>query len=607
MRRLMLVESPNKVQSIKQLLKNTEYADMTVMASVGHFTRIANVGKHNLGIDVDGDFSISYEIEDSKKDIVRKLKEQVRIADVVYLASDPDREGEAIAWTLKKFLNIPDSKYKRITYHEITKSAILKALENPRRIDEGLVKAAQTRQRLDKIVGFELSPIARVEVGAKSVGRCQSPGLKLIVDREREIRDFKPVEYYDLYLDFKKEGQAFKAKYSGFDGKVVKQIKDIKDIKKIKDDCSNGEYLVGSVESKKTLESPKPAFCTSTFQQEVSKRLGIGVTDAMSCAQKLFEGINVGAKHVALITYHRSDSTDMSPEFVSALKGFVESKYGERYWSGAKKAKKSELAQEGHEAIRPVDLDMTPKKLKEYIDDPKLIKTYEIIYNRAVASVMSPTEYGDTSYVMRNGKHEFSMKSRELLFEGWKSAYSYKSDEDDETAECKTTFKQGEKLKDCALRDEKKSTTPPKRYTEASFIAQLDKLGIGRPSTYATIVGIVLDKDRGYCQTEKKELVPTERGEKLISFLEKNFKDIVDYGYTAELEKSLDEISDSKLKDLAFMKKFYSELEGEIKKVVPETKKCPECGSDLVLRKGKYGKFWGCSNYPKCKHIENIR
>lgn len=601
---LLIVESPVKVKSIRQFLPS----NYIIMASAGHITEIANTGKFNLGIDIDNGFEINYEVSDSKKEIVSKLKEQVKLADKVILATDPDREGESISQSLKEVLRIPDSKYERVTYHEVTKNAVLKALENPRKIDDDLVHASRTRQRLDKMVGYRLSNLVRDKIGAKSAGRCQSPGLRLVVEREREIQDFKPVTYYDLYLNFSKNKAKFKAKYQGKDGKEAKQIQDPSIIDGIVNDCKGNDFKIKSVEKKESLENPKPPFCTSTFQQEASRRLGIGVKDVMSLCQKLFEGVDINGKHIGLITYHRTDSTEYAPEFIPLLKNAIEGIYGKDSFQEPKKGKKNENAQDGHEALRPVDLSMTPDKASRYLNDGRLAKIYEMIYNRTIQSGMKPAVYNDTIYTIGNNGHEFILKSRELAYEGWRKAYGHDDEESQESA-IRETFSNGETLKGTSLEEQKKETQPPKRYTEATLLKELDKKGIGRPSTYATIVSTILDPKRDYCKVEDKTLVPTEKGMRLIGFLEKSFGNLVDYGYTSELEKSLDLIAEGKLDDVAFLRGFYSQLCEDIDKAygTSEKRTCPECGREMTLRKGRYGLFWGCSGYPECRHIESVK
>lgn len=604
---LLICESPNKVKTISQILKELGYKNIIVQASVGHITHIQDSGEYNMGIDPKDNFKIDFAISPDKKEIVHKLKEQVKMSDYVLLATDDDREGEAISWALKKYLGISENKYDRITYHEITKSAISKALDNPRKIDENLVKAAHSRARLDKIIGYRLSPISRAEIKARSVGRCQSAGLKIIVDREKEIINFKPETYYELYLNFSKNNVEFKAKYLGDDLKDISKFKSRDECEKIGEECFNKPYIIDNIEVKELKQNSPLPFITSTFQQEVSSKLGIGVNEAMSYAQKLFEGIDVGGQHVALITYIRTDDPTIAPEFIPVIKNYIENNFGKKYYQGVKSVKNNDNAQAGHEAIRVIDLNINKQYLSKYIKDEKLLKVYDLIYRRTIACLMSPRIISDTQYNIKNGKHRFLLSSKEEIFDGWKMMYNYQ-DEKEKDDIIKETFKEKEVLKKTRLESVEKTTTPPSRFTESSLIKTLDKLGIGRPSTYATIIATVLDPRRNYCNIENKKLVPTKLGIELIDFLDKNFNDIVESSYTANLEKSLDKIAEGKLKDIDFLSAFYNNLEDKISKVSPESNErlCPECGSRLVVRKGRYGPFLGCSNYPNCKHIEKI-
>ena len=605
LRYLCIVESPNKISTLRGIFKSLGYNNIILQASVGHISHIADSGDYNIGVNLET-FESDYEISKDKKDVVAKLKEQYRLCDKVIIASDGDREGEAIAWSLKHFLNIPDSKYERITYHEITERAVKEAIENSRKIDDALVEAAHARSALDKIVGYRLSPIARTQTSARSVGRCQSAGLKIVVDREREIINFKEEKYYELYLNFEKNKNIFKAKYVGDDKKDISKFTDRDDCEKIGADCYKKPYIISDIETKELTQNAPLPFTTSTFQQEVSSKLGIGVKDAMNYAQKLFEGIEINGKHVALITYHRSDDTAISPDFLPLIHTYIENAYGKKYVNKTvKKTKKAENVQAGHEAIRVIDLNMDPPTLSKYISDNRMLKVYELIFKRTIASQMSARKISDTQYTINNGKHRFAMSSKEELFDGWKKIYSYDKEREEIIKE---TFAKGEELQNTSLQSIEKATTPPSRYTEASLIKTLDKLGIGRPSTYATIVGILLDDKRGYCKVDNKKLVPTNLAMNLVGFLDKNFPDIVDSSYTANLERSLDEIAEDKMTKKKFLTEFYSDLKNEISKVQPdEDKICPECGHKLVLRKGRYGLFYGCSNYPSCKHIENIK
>ena len=606
---LMICESPNKVKTLRQFLPS----NYTVMASVGHISEIKNGGSYwNTGIEPEDNFKANYGVSSEKKDVVASLKRAVDSASKVVIASDPDREGEAIAWSLKKFLKIPDSKYERVTFHEITKTAVLKALENPRKIDDDLVDAAQTRQKLDKMMGYRLSPVARRAIGAKSVGRCQSAGLKLIVQREEEIQAFKVETFYDLYAYFKKNNTQFKAKYKGTATKSVDSFKSLDEAKKVMDEC-DPPFFISNVSKKEKLEYPKPPFTTSTFQQEVSSRLGIGVKQAMQYAQKLFEGMNVNGKHVALITYIRTDSNELAPEFLPLLEDFVKSEYGNKYYAPVRKAKQQENAQEGHEAIRPVDLSMTPEKLSGYIEDQRLLKVYDIIYKRTVATSMTPSKVSETTYTLssKNGQL-FGFVSKEQLFDGFKKAYAYDTADDNDDVETKITFIKDEPIKVDYIEPQEKHTNPPKRYKEASFIKELETTGIGRPSTFATIVSTLTDSVRGYCKEEDKCIVPTELGIQLSHYLDKTFPNLINVGYTGEMETSLDKIANGKMTENSFLKSFYDKMESSIPKSSSSKssehtdEKCPICGAPMVVRTGKYGKFLGCSRYPKCKGIKKL-
>ena len=604
---LLICESPNKIKTLKQILPS----NFIVMASVGHITHIADSGEFNMGIDTKNNFKADYRIIDGKRDVVKKLKEQVKAADEVILFTDGDREGEAIAYHLKEQLKILESKYKRAAVHEITKKAVLAAIENPRKIDYDLVSAATSRQKADKIIGYRLSSIARSNVGAKSVGRCQSAGLKLIAMREDEISSFVSETYFDLYLHFNKNATEFKAKYVGFKDKEIKNLPSLDACKIVVDACKDSPYKILDIIHKDSLENPKPPFTTSTFQQEVSKKLGISVKTAMECAQKLFEGIDVGGSHISLITYIRTDDASYAPEFLPVLEDFVRSTYGDNYYAPVKFGKKGENSQEGHEGIRCIDLTMTPAKLAQYIRDERLLKVYTIIYNRTVASAMKPAIIANTIYTIENNSHLFNMTSKELKFDGYKKVYNY-SDEKNDSEIVKETFEKGEILQETSLEAVEKETKPPARFDESGFIKELDKQGIGRPSTYATIVQVLLDEKRGYCKLEDKRIVPTELGMKLSRFLDTSFSNIISIKYTAELEKELDLIARGEMDSIDFLSTFYRNLENSIEKVDPSAnsageKICPNCGKVMKIRKGQYGLFYGCTGYPDCKTIEAIK
>lgn len=608
---LMIVESPNKVRTISQFLP----PNIKVKASVGHIAKIKDSGLYNLGIDVKGNFDIDFVIDDKKKETVKELKELVSRADTVYVATDADREGEAIAYHLKNFLNIPVKKFKRVTYHEITKRAVLEAIDHPGKLDENLADAALARASLDKIVGYRLSPIARNKVGCRSVGRCQSPALKLIVEREEEINNFIPKTYYEIWLPFIKDKKEYKAQYKGLikDKKNKPTIEDKEFAEKVISDCKGYPYVVHDIQSNDRKVSPKPPFTTSTFQQEVSSKLGYSVKTAMTYAQHLFEGINIGGQHVALVTYLRTDSTEMDPEFKETLKTFIKENYGKEYLSGdTKKAKKSKNAQDGHECFRVIDLTMTPERLSSYIADQQMIKVYTLIYNRTVASMMSEAVITDVDFIIKNGVYKFVYSEHSIKFPGFYKVYDLEEDIVQGLDICVS-----EKLDAKDLELKEKKTSPPKRYSEATLVKKLEDLGIGRPSTFATIIGTLLDPTRGYCEEQGKALAPTEKGIKLSHFLDQAFPDIVNYDYSAKMEESLDKISKGDLGRVDYLKDFYSDLENQIKgsrgvegekekAEEVEGKVCPQCGRTLVKRHGRFGDFLACPGFPKCRYTEKI-
>ena len=608
---LMIVESPNKVRTISQFLP----PNIKVKASVGHIAKIKDSGLYNLGIDVKGNFDIDFVIDDKKKETVKELKELVSRADIVYVATDPDREGEAIAYHLKNFLNIPVKKFKRVTYHEVTKKAVLEAIDHPGKLDENLADAALARASLDKIVGYRLSPIARNKVGCRSVGRCQSPALKLIVEREEEINNFIPKTYYEIWLPFIKDKKEYKAQYKGLikDKKNKPTIEDKEFAEKVVSDCKGYPYVVHDIQSNDRKVSPKPPFTTSTFQQEVSSKLGYSVKTAMTYAQHLFEGINIGGQHVALVTYLRTDSTEMDPEFKETLKTFIKENYGKEYLSGdIKKTKKSKNAQDGHECFRVIDLTMTPEKLSSYIADQQMIKVYNLIYNRTVASMMSEAIITDVDFIIKNGVYKFVYSEHSIKFPGFYKVYDLEEDIVQGLDICVS-----EKLDAKDLELKEKKTSPPKRYSEATLVKKLEDLGIGRPSTFATIIGTLLDPTRGYCEEQGKALAPTEKGIKLSHFLDQAFPDIVNYDYSAKMEESLDKISKGDLGRVDYLKDFYSDLENQIKgsrgvegekekAEEVEGKVCPQCGRTLVKRHGRFGDFLACPGFPKCRYTEKI-
>ena len=608
---LLICESPNKVKTLSQFLPK----NYTVLASVGHVTKIADGGLYNMGIDIDNDFTPKIVIDPKKRDVVKLLKENAKLADKVILATDADREGEAISNNLLQALKIPESKYERITFHEITKKAVEEALAHPRKIDKNMVISAQTRSVLDKIVGYRISPIVMTKVSAKSAGRVQSAALKVLAMREEEINNFVPKTFYEIWLSFSKNKKEYKCQYKGTTKKSSVSIASKNAAEKIIEECNKtNEYIVKEIkDSERSLKS-KPPFTTSTFQQAASSLLGYAPKKAMECAQHLFEGIDLNGSHVALITYIRTDSTTMNADFVKELEKFVKTKYGPEYYSPVKQAKKKEHDQDGHEAIRCVDLNMTPEKLSQYITDQQLIKVYKIIYERTVASSMSDCIITDREFNIFNGEHRFAFVKHKIKFDGFKKVYLYK--EESEEDESYPDLKKDEKLKSTKLELKEKQTQPPSRYSEAGLVKKLEELGIGRPSTFASICNVLTDPDRGFTEKDGKTLKVTDKGMRLSKFLDENFGDIINLNYTAEMEDDLDKISSGKLNNIDFLKEFYKKLTedannakvAQSNKPAPEKldRVCPNCGHNLVVRVGKYGKFIACSNYPKCKYTEKI-
>lgn len=601
---LVICESPNKTSHIKEYLQEAGYKNAHVVASAGHISNLQDnrSSYKNSGVFVNEEFRLNIAISDDKKEVVNRLKKQADTADIVYLMTDGDREGEAIAWSLIKFLKLPKTKYVRAVTHEITPKAVVKAIENPVELNDSLVEAAHARMTIDKMVGYGLSPVARTYIGAKSVGRCQSAGLKLICDREHEIQNFIPESYYDLYLSFEKNNTRFKAKYVGTDTLKIDHLKTDLEVRQVKDACW-GDYIVRDILKKEKQESPKPPFCTATIQQEAASKLGLKVKDVMSICQKLFEG--------GYISYHRTDDTTLSDEFVSTLKSYIESNYGDVFTT-PRVGKKDENAQEGHEAIRVTDLNLTPEKAINVVCNDLQVKVYKLIWQRTVACALPNAKISETTYNIYNNEQKFILRSNEVTYDGYRAVYTYRDDDADMDAPVRETFSKNEKLDKCSLEDAVKQTQPPARYTEASLIKKLQADEIGRPSTYATIVETVLSESRGYCTLVEKKIVPTERGLQLSAFLDRAFSNVINLNYTRQMEANLDLIATGKLDRVAFLSEFYTDLENAIKSNTEigqthDSKICPKCGATMIVRRSKFGKlFYGCSNYPNCHGIINI-
>lgn len=599
MKNIIIVESPAKCKTISKYLGG----DYTVVSSKGHIRDLATSGKYGLGIDIENDFKPNYEIIKGKKKDVKYLKDLIKKADHIYLATDPDREGETISWHLYDELKVPDEKYDRIVFNEITKDVVLKALKNPRRIDMNLVHSGEARRFLDRIIGFRLSKVMQSKTAGKSAGRVQSVALKLIVDREREILAFIPKEYWTIEADFKD----FKATLETYKEKDI-EIPNEKEADKILDSLTN-TFTIKKVEEKEKKRSAKEVFKTSTLQQACSNKLGFAASKTMKIAQKLYEGIELEDGFHGLITYMRTDSVRLSDEFTKASFAYINSKYGKDYVGYVKKGKKTENVQDAHEGIRPTNINYEPDKIKKYLA-PDEYKLYRIIYYRALASLMADAKFNSTTVLLDNNDYGFKATGSVLTFDGYLKVYGDYEDQEDTILPDFKNYKSGIILSDTITKTQH-FTKPPARFTESSLIKELESLGIGRPSTYATIISTI--KDRGYVTLEDKKFVPTEVGFETTDKLQEFFSSIVNVKYTANMEKDLDEIAEGNEDYKKMLKDFYDNFAPLVdnafknmeKKKPEETgEKCPECGSPLVIRKGKYGQFTACSNYPTCKYIK---
>ena len=609
---LVIVESPNKVKTISSILKKAGYDNTVVMASVGHIMALGNGGPaFNSGIYPKQQFKMNLAVSEEKKKVVNDLTTRAKTMDKIILMTDGDREGEIIAWSLIKFCKLDPEKCYRAIAHEITPKAIVEAIEKPISFNSNLVDAGLTRMMIDKLIGYGLSPLGKKYIGAKSIGRCQSVGLKLISDRETEIINFIPEVYFNLYLNFIKDDNVYKARYIGYNDEYIEKFTKQVDVDAVISNCKGSTFYIENIERVEHKESPKAPFCTATFQQEAANRLGLRVKDAMSCAQKLFEGINIGGEHKGLITYMRTDSTEIAYEFLPELKQFVTSTYGSDKYIGPKKSKKKATDQDGHEALRVSDPTITPEILATYINNNLLIKVYKLIWQRTIASVMPSAIIAETVYTINNNGHKFTLSDKELIFAGYKAVYEF---EDTQLLNNNSNFVLNEQLEHTDLESVKKFTQPKARYTEASLVKELQQREIGRPSTYASIVETILSPTRGYAKLEEKHIVPTDRGMQLAEYCNRSFPTLINLNYTREMEEYLDKIATGEISLLDYMEKFYDHLVKVVNNVtetgivseMPE-KVCPACGSQMIVRRSRFGKlFYGCSTYPKCRGIINF-
>lgn len=596
MKKLVIVESPSKSKTIEKYLGE----DYKVVASMGHIRDLATTGKFGLGVDVDNDFTPSYIPMKGKKKVISELKKLSKDASCVYLATDPDREGEAISWHLKEALGLKKD-YERVTFNEITKDVILEAFAEPRDIDIDLVKSQETRRILDRIIGFRLSKLMQSKTGGKSAGRVQSVALKLIVDREREIEAFIPEEYWSITAVFG-EMEANLEKYK--DKKI--ELKNEEEAQKVIDSLDE-LFVIQDIDIKEKNKKGVMPFKTSTLQQVAANKLNFASSKTMRVAQKLYEGIDIGSETVGLITYMRTDSERLSPLFIDEAFKFIKENYGDKYVGYVKKQKKNENMQDAHEGIRVTSVYRTPKSLKEYLTNDEY-KLYSLIYARSLACLMADAKVKATALSLINNDYLFKATGSVLIFDGYLKVYGdYESSEDVILPDLTgiDSIKADEVLK------EQHFTKPLPRYTESSLIKDLEKLGIGRPSTYATIMETI--KARDYVKVEDKKFIPTKIGIETTDKLQEGFSDIINVEYTANMEKELDEIAEAKINNVDVLKEFYDKFEPLVEDAFKNMEKkeaektgesCPNCGSPLVIRNGKYGEFVACSNYPECKYIK---
>ena len=598
---LVIVESPSKSKTIEKYLG----ASYQVTSSKGHIRDLATTGKGGLGVDVENHFEPHYIVNKDKKDVVKELKKCVKEAETVYLATDPDREGEAISWHLANVLDLDVDTTNRIVFNEVTKDAILNALDHPRTIDKNLVKSQETRRVLDRIIGFKLSKLLQNKIKSKSAGRVQSVALRLIVEKEKEIEAFKPEEYWKVKAKFLKDDISFEAQLSKYQNKKI-ELKNEEETNKVYESL-NKEFIVSEIKKSLKKRQSKPPFITSTLQQEASSKLNFKAKRTMSIAQKLYEGIDIGEETVGLITYMRTDSIRLSDSFINETKQYIEEKYGKNYVGSVKVSKKKENVQDAHEGIRPTSIKRTPESIKEFLK-PEEYKLYALIYARSIASLMAPAQLDATSLILNNNDYLFKANGSVIVFDGYLRVYSaYEKQKDELLPELSVQ----ESLISQGIQKTQHFTKPPARYSEAKLIRELEESGVGRPSTYASIIDTIVT--RRYVELVDKAFKPTESGvltnEKLLEF----FESIINIEYTAQMEKELDEIAvgeDDYVHALTnFEDKFEPLLENaydKMEQIQPEKtgETCPECGGDLVIRKGKYGDFVACSNYPTCKFIK---
>lgn len=622
--KLVVIEGIGKKDTIKKYLGS----DYEVMATKGH---IRDLPEKEFGVNLIKNFEPNYQIINDKKEIVQELKKKASEADSIYLATDPDREGEAISWHLAYILGLDPNSNIRVTFNEISKNAVTNGLQNPRSINKNLFDAQQARRVLDRIVGYKLSPIICKKIAPKlSAGRVQSAALKLVVDREREILNFKPEDYYVFPAVFYKnnEKENFKANLTKVDGKKL-DCKNEDDANLIVEELNKGKYIVSSIKKSMGKTHPTPPYTTSTMQQDALNKLNFNLKKTTKLAQSLYEGVDIeGHGKTALVTYIRSDSVRIAPEAITMARNFILNNFGKEYLPAKENVYKTKSqAQDAHEAIRPINLDLTPSSLKgkikgEGADD--LLKLYEMIYNKFLACQMADSTYNSVVVEINNGKYTFKAIGKTPLFDGFTKVYANKTKKKklvDETVEEEAN----DKIPALNENDEvfvldkldkvKKTTKPPSRFTEATLVKEMEEKGIGRPATYTPTITVLAS--RNYTEKDGKELKPTSLGMSVVDFLEKYFSNVINVKFTAQMESNLDKIAEEGIEWQSVIKDFYTDFAKELVaadkdsiKIKVEPKQtdqvCEKCGSPMVIRTGKFGEFLACSNYPTCKNVASL-
>ena len=610
MQKLVIVESPSKSKTIEKYLGS----GYEVVSSKGHIRDLAKKGKGALGVDVENDFKPTYVINPDKRATVKQLKQKAKQADQVFLATDPDREGEAISWHLAEELGLDITDKNRVIFNEITKDAVVKAFEAPRTVDMDLVRSQETRRILDRIIGFKLSSLLKSKIKSKSAGRVQSVALKLICEREREINAFVSDEYWSIHADFLKDEKIVNSELTKINSKKA-VVNNEEQAQKIIDDC-DGAFEVASVKKKNTQRMAKLPFITSTLQQEASTKLGFSAKKTMMNAQRLYEGVEINGELQGLITYMRTDSTRLSETFIKATQAMLINDYGKEYL-GFYKTKNDSNAQDAHEAVRPTSIDNKPEDIKPFLNNEQY-RLYKLIYARAIASLMAPARFDTLTVIFKQKGYEFNANGSVMVFDGYLKMYK---DYETNKNEIIPVFTEQEQLTpDEKVYGKQHFTEPPLRYSEARLIKSLEELGIGRPSTYAFIIDTIVE--RKYVDLTKssegsktKVFIPTQQGiltdEKLTEF----FSDIINVKYTANMENDLDQIALGKQSNIEMLKLFYDRFIPLVDHAYQNMEKieaekigeiCPDCGGDLVIRIGRFGKFVSCNNYPECRYTRPL-